>query len=496
MAAEIIMPKAGMAMETGVIVQWFKKPGDTVEVGEALLEIETDKVTMEVEAEVSGVLLGVLHDAGDEVPVTRTIGYIGRAGEALPQGEGPSGDPEPAGETPAQDGSPSASSVPQPAPSGSSVPPAPGAGPPVPSARPDGGSPGDSGPAGETLARGGGSAAAVKGKVPATPAARRLAAEYGVDLAEAARVLGAFPVHAEAVRRFAARSSGESAVGAPPSGGQQRKSAEYAEAPFSAPPETTPPGAPLDDTLARTLAGISGFVSPAAYHFQPEPGDTIEPLAGIRGVTARRMVTSHLVIPPTTLHRDVDADPLLALKRNIRDGKVNVSLNDLFLAAAARALRGCPWMRVSLFNNQVVRRESVHLGMAVAGERGLLVPVIRDAERRSIIELHDIAADLAERARSGKLRPDEMQGAVFSVSNLGMYGISTFTPVVNPPEAAILGVGTVREVLRRGPEGGVEECSRIDLSLTLDHRLIDGAQGALFLRELAELIENPVRIVV
>lgn len=473
MAAEIIMPKAGMAMETGVIVQWFKEPGDTVEAGEALLEIETDKVTMEVEAEVSGVLLGVLHDAGDEVPVTRTIGYIGRAGEALPQGGGRSA---------------------------SSVPPAPGAGPPVPSARPGGGSAGDSGPAGEALARGGGSASAVKGKVPATPAARRLAAEYGVDLAEAARTLGASPVHAEALRRFAARSSGESAAGAPPSGGQQKKSAEYAEDSFTAPPETMPPGAPfnapLDDTLARTLAGISGFVSPAAYHFQPEPGDTIEPLAGIRGVTARRMVTGHLLIPPTTLHRDVDADALLALKRNIRDGKVNVSLNDLFLAAAARALLRCPWMRVSLFNNQVVRRESVHLGMAVAGERGLLVPVIRDAERRSIIELHDLAADLAERARSGKLRPDEMQGAVFSVSNLGMYGITTFTPVVNPPEAAILGVGTVREVLRRGADGGVEECSRIDLSLTLDHRLIDGAQGALFLRELAELIENPVRIVV
>ena len=486
MAAEIIMPKAGMAMETGVIVQWFKEPGDTVEAGEALLEIETDKVTMEVEAEVSGVLLGVLHDAGDEVPVTRTIGYIGRAGEALPQGGGPSG---------------------------SSVPPAPGAGPPVPSARPGGGpagdpgpagaavsqgggSAGDSGPTGAAVSQGGGPAAAVKGKVPATPAARRLAAEYRVDLAEAARTLGASPVHAEAVRRFAARSSGESAVGAPPSGGQQKKSTEYAEAPFTAPPETTPSSAPLDDTLSRTLAGISGFVPPAAYHFQPEPGDTIEPLAGIRGVTARRMVTGHLMIPPTTLHRDVDADPLLALKRNIRDGKVNVSLNDLFLAAAARALLRCPWMRVSLFNNQVVRRESVHLGMAVAGERGLLVPVIRDAERRSIIELHDLAADLAERARSGKLRPDEMQGAVFSVSNLGMYGISTFTPVVNPPEAAILGVGTVREVLRRGPDGGVEECSRIDLSLTLDHRLIDGAQGALFLRELAELIENPVRIVV
>lgn len=473
MAAEIIMPKAGMAMETGVIVQWFKEPGDTVEAGEALLEIETDKVTMEVEAEVSGVLLGVLHDAGDEVPVTRTIGYIGRAGEALPRGGGPSG---------------------------SSVSPAPGAGPPVPSARPDSGSAGDSGPAGEALAQGGGSASAVKGKVPATPAARRLAAEYGVDLAEAARTLGASPVHAEAVRRFAARSSGESAVGAPPSGGQQKKSTEYAEAPFTASPETTPSSAPfnapLDDTSARALAGISGFVPPAAYHFQPEPGDTIEPLAGIRGVTARRMVTGHLMIPPTTLHRDVDADALLALKRNIRDGKVNVSLNDLFLAAAARALRRCPWMRVSLFNNQVVRRESVHLGMAVAGERGLLVPVIRDAERRSIIELHDLAADLAERARSGKLRPDEMQGAVFSVSNLGMYGITTFTPVVNPPEAAILGVGAVREVLRRGPDGGVEECSRIDLSLTLDHRLIDGAQGALFLRELAELIENPVRIVV
>ena len=235
---------------------------------------------------------------------------------------------------------------------------------------------------------------------------------------------------------------------------------------------------------------------PAPYHFEPEPDDAAESLSGIRKVTARRMVTSHLTIPPTTLHREVNADRLLELKQNIRSDEVKISLNDLFLAAAARALRQCPWMRVGLRDNHVIKRESVHLGMAVASEKGLLVPVIRHAERKSIIQIHDIAADLAERARSGKLQPDEMQGAVFSVSNLGMYGITTFTPIVNPPEAAILGVGTVRRVLNRSSEGEVIERSLIDLSLTVDHRLIDGAQGALFLQELAELIENPVRIVV
>ena len=467
MAIEIIMPKAGMAMETGTIIRWLKRPGDTIETGEAILEIETDKVGMEVEAEGSGVLLGIIHDAGAEVPVTEPIGYIGRAGEAMPEVQGrPSGDaPEPSA-TPESE-SPSAA-VPE------------------STRRHDPPSP-------TTLAG--------SGKIPATPAAKRLAAEHHIDLADVARRGGRTPIDAEAVRQFVASGTGA---------GEQRRASSLARqaaasggVPIGAIQGSGSGGRVLRHdvheqgaALIDMLSGIAGFVPPVGYQIEPAASDTTEPLSGIRKVTAGRMITSHLVIPPTTLHREVEADRLLAFKQEIRDAGVTVSLNDLLLAATARALRSCPWMRVSLSDNTVIGREAVHLGMAVAGERGLLVPVIRDADRRSIGELHAVARDLATRARAGKLELDELQGAVFSVSNLGMYGITTFTPIVNPPEAGILGVGAARTVPARAPDGGVVERSRIDLSLTVDHRLIDGAQGARFLQRLAELVERPLRIVV
>ena len=449
MATEIIMPKAGMAMETGTIIRWLKRPGDTIEAGEAILEIETDKVSMEVEAEGSGVLLGIIHDAGAEVPVTEPIGYIGRAGEAMPEVQ-----VHPSAAVPESTRRHDAPAPPM---------------------------------------------VSVTGKIPATPAAKRLAAEHRVDLADVARSWGHTPIDAEAVRQFVASGTGEHRRAS----SLARQAAASGGVPIGAIQGSGSGGRVLRHdvheqgaALIDMLAGIAGFVPPVGYQIEPAASDTTEPLSGIRKVTAGRMVTSHLVIPPTTLHREVDADRLLALKQEIRDAGVEVSLNDLLLAATARALRACPWMRVSLSDNTVIGREAVHLGMAVAGERGLLVPVIRDADRRSIGELHAVARDLATRARAGKLELDELQGAVFSVSNLGMYGITTFTPIVNPPEAGILGVGAARTVLARAPDGGVVERSRIDLSLTVDHRLIDGAQGARFLQRLAELVERPLRIVV
>lgn len=461
MATEIIMPKAGMAMETGTIIRWLKQPGDTIETGEAILEIETDKVSMEVEAESSGVLLGIIHDAGAEVPVTEAIGYIGQAGEAMPQGDSRSAAPS----------KPTAAPETVPAPAREAQPSA----------------------VAPTLA-------GVAGKTPATPAAKRLAAEHRVDLAAVAHATGRSPVNAEAVTSFVATAGGSGATRA---SSLARQAATDSGVPIGGVYGSGSSGRVLRQdineqgaALIDMLAGIGGFVPPADYQVEVSDSDTTESLSGIRKVTAQRMVTSHLTAPPTTLHREVVADRLIAFKQEFRDAGQQISLNDLLLAATARALRACPWMCVSLADNTVIKRGAVHLGMAVASERGLLVPVIRDADKRTIGDLHDTAKDLALRARAGKLGLDELQGAVFSVSNLGMYGITTFTPIVNPPEAGILGVGTVRTVLERKPDGSIGERSNIDLSLTVDHRLIDGAQGALFLQQLADLIEHPVRIVV
>ena len=201
-------------------------------------------------------------------------------------------------------------------------------------------------------------------------------------------------------------------------------------------------------------------------------------------------MASHLSIVPTTLHREVKANALLEMKDEMRAGGQKISINDILLLATARALRNCAWMRVSLLDGTIIHRNAVHLGMAVATERGLLVPVIRDADTLSFSEISALSRKLADKAREGKLSMDDLQGAVFSVSNLGMYGITTFTPVINAPEAGILGLGCIRHSPVHGGQGEVVEESVMDISLTIDHRLIDGAQGALFLQEFANIVEG------
>ena len=490
MATPIIMPKAGVAMESGTIIQWLKEPGDKVETGEIILEIETDKVSMEVEAETSGYFLGAIAGLGEEVAVTLTIGYLGEKGESMPvvadtvqkqnfQNEA------------LHDTSPPELNLPQPVGK-------------TPTIQPD-----DTQAADDRLSADG--IAGQSHPIPATPAAVRVAREQGVFLKDVAGQSGnmdtvlhkkdvedylaalshtdthtnkgsSSPRMSSLARRELSRQGlavGEAATAIDGSGSAGRILRSDVAHQYSG--------------LLHILQGLNGFVPPGDVPAVSEEGDTRLDLRGIRKVTAQRMTTSHLIIPPTTLNREVRAGKLVKLRSELQENGIGVSVNTLILMATARALRECDWMRLSLQEGTIIQRNSVHLGMAVASEKGLLVPVIHNADRLDMNALSRRAGELASKAREGKLSMEEMTGGVFSVSNLGMYGITTFTPIVNPPEAGILGVGTIRQLLEKSDAGEIIESQVMDMSLTLDHRVIDGAQGALFLQKLAEYIETPLR---
>jgi pyruvate dehydrogenase E2 component (dihydrolipoamide acetyltransferase) len=470
-AQAIIMPKAGMAMETGKIIEWLKKPGDKVEAGEAILEIETDKVAMEVEAEISGVVLGITREAGEEVPVTETIGWIGAEGEEIPDAASPT-----------------------PKSGGPGTEPSPDAGEPA--------SPGAAGivPAAETEAT---------ARLKATPAARRLSKELGVPLESVTPGGPAGEVRAEDVRAAAGTTTTRPPDAAPTAASPLAgRTAARAGVDLSGVEGSGPGGRVLRRDVAEQgalraamQAARSGGVEPSRTPAWTAPEDSESELAGVRKVIAQRMTESHLMIPPVTLNAVAEVDALMAGREEVNRGRLaageeKLSFNDFVLKAVARALLDAPWMRVSLAEGKVVAHGSVNLGMAVAAPAGLMVPVIREADRLSVSEIHEEARVLAAKARNRKLRPEELQGATFSVSNLGMYGVTTFTPIVNPPEAAILGVGTIRTQLRLAPNGAPEEQRVCDLSLTVDHRLIDGAQGALFLKRLLGYLSSPLTMLV
>lgn len=449
MATAIIMPKAGMAMETGTVIEWKVSVGDRISTGDEILEIETDKVAMGVEAETSGVLLAILAQPGDVVPVTETIGWIGAEGEEVPaaaeptaSGEAPPAEPE----APARIDEPD---------------------------RPE--------PTVEATQR-------VGERVKATPAARRRAAELGVDLS----VLAPTGPDGDIRVRDVEQAGGGAADAGSPASPLARQEARRAGVSLTGIQGSGPGGR----IRRRDVVEQTGGTPVVAL-----PGDTRQPLAGMRKVIADRMAESHATMPPVTLNAPVSVDALLDLRRQLNAGaqeagRSKISINDLILLAAARAVRACPWVNVSLEGDQVVQHEVVNVGMAVALEQGLVVPVIRDADQRSLTALSETARDLGRRARERKLEVSDLEGGTFTVSNLGMYGITTFTPIINPPQAAILGVGTIRTELARSGDGAIIDRSIIDLSLTVDHRLIDGAQGALFMKTLVDLLENPARILV
>lgn len=401
MATEIRMPQFGVSMETGTVAQWLKAEGDTVKVGDVLASIETEKLTNDVVSEVDGVLLKIVAQEGEDVPVQGLMAYVGQPGEALPDAGGT------AAPAAAESAPVTVESVPA---------------------------------AGQVSG----------GRVKASPLARKIAAKLGVDLSQVIPGGTSGRIRADDVRAYAAQVP-------------------------------TAPAAPAP--------------APAAAAAEQMDGDTVEKLSGMRKVVAQRMQQSHTEIPPVTQVTKVDVTALMQFRRELleKTGK-KYSVNDLILKATAKCLAAHPEMLVSFDGSQIIHRAHVNLGMAVALDTGLIVPVIRDADKLSLDALAACAKDLAARAKDGGLTPDDYKGSTFTVSNLGMFGIEMFTPIVNQPDAAILGVTAVEDELVMEADGTISKHQVMRLCCTFDHRAMDGAVEARFGMALRDLLQSPVEI--
>ena len=412
MAFEVLMPQLGLTMEEGTVSQWIKHEGDEVKAGDVILEITTDKLTNEVASEHDGVLLKIVAQEGEDIPVKGLLAYIGQAGENI---SGGASAPAPAA-VPAAEAAPAAPPA-APAP-----------------------------------------AAAVGGvRIRISPLARKTAAKLGVDYTG---IAGTGPSGRIVLKDILAASEAQKNVPAAAS---------------AAVPATAP--------------------APKAGSLELMEGDTVIKLAGMRKVVSQRMWASHNEIPPVTQNIKVDVTALMKFRKMLlaETGK-KYSVNDLVLKATAKCLRQHPEMLVSLDGDQIIQRAHVNLGMAVALDAGLIVPVIRDADKLSLDALSAAAKDLAVRAKENRLGADEYKGSTFTVSNLGMFGIETFTPIINQPDAAILGVCAIHDELDMDDEGKLFKKQVMRLSCTLDHRLLDGSVVAKFEMDLRDLLEKPMSI--
>lgn len=435
MAKEIILPALGETMDEGTIARWLVDSGASVSKGQVIAEIESNKAVFELESPATGVLEIALQ-AGATVPILSVIGTVRGPGETA--------------ETPAAPSGAAPRQAPQTATTPATAPP------------PQ-------------------QAEASYERRFVSPRARRLAREKDVDVAA---VSGSGPkgrVEERDVRAYLETRPRLSPLA--------RKMA--AEAGVALPPQAAAPRerimrAAIEQRLAQPAE------PPAAA---PASDETVTPLSTVRRVIAQRMSQSAQTAAAVTLTSEVDATELVHLREQIKSHieqqtGAPLSYNVLLARLAAVALRELPYMTARLVGAELRTPGAVNIGVAVDSERGLLVPVLRDVDHKSLAALNQEAAGLASKARSGAISADEMAGGVFTITNLGMYGIDAFTPIINLPECAILGVGRIapRPVVSQGQ---IAVRQMTVLSLTFDHRIVDGAPAARFLQRLAELIQNP-----
>ena len=436
MPIAVTMPALSPTMEEGTLARWLKQEGDSVNPGDVIAEIETDKATMEVEAVDEGVLGRIVVPEGTEgVKVNATIAWL------LEEGEDASALPA-AGEEDAAAKPEAASTEPEPEPE--SPPPAPAA----PAAEPA-----PAAPAAETPA---GTGEGAGERIAASPLARRMAKQAGLDLAG---IAGSGP-HGRIVK-----ADIEKALAAGP-----------AVAAVTAAPALAPAPTPA----ARPIV--------AALEAREVPHNNV------RKVIARRLTEADRDIPQIYLSVDMEIDRLLAARKEINEalaGTAKVSVNDMVIKAAALALRQVPGVNAQWTDTATLLLGTIDISVAVAYEGGLITPIVFDADRKGLAQIANEMKDLAGRARKSKLRPEEYLGGGFSVSNLGMYGVSHFTSIVNPPQGAILavGAGTQKVVVH---EGEMAVATVMTCTLTCDHRVIDGAMGAQWLQVFKGYIERPV----
>jgi pyruvate dehydrogenase E2 component (dihydrolipoamide acetyltransferase) len=442
----VVMPKLSDQMETGKIIKWLKQEGDRIQSGDILAEVETDKADVEMEAFGSGVLRKILVPAGSAAPVGGLIGVIAEPTDdigALASEAGGGAPPAPAAK--AATGATEMASRPAEVPpqprreDPAARTPTPSSGPTAPS-RPTVAAPSPPQPAMAPAATG------APGRVKASPLARKIAAQSGVDL----RL-----VH-----------------GSGPGGRVVRRDVEAASAAGGAVP-------------------AAAVAVPAGVEYEDRP------LSQMRALIAKRMPLSKAPVPHFYVSSEVAMDRAWALREelNALEGQPKTSVNDFVIRACALALLQHPGVNASLQGEAIRVFHRAHIGIAVALDEGLITPVLRDAQSKSMAQIATEARDLAERARARKLRAPEMSGATFSISNLGMFDVTEFSAIINPPEGAILAVGTVRKV-PVVTEAGLGVGRRMMLTLSCDHRVMDGAMGARFLQDVRRLLEEPLRLLV
>ena len=404
---EIFMPKAGMDMQEGTLIRWLKNIGDKVEKDEPIMEIETDKITMEAEAPGSGIFLSKLVDDGTVVPVLTVIGYIGEEGEKIPEKAEEPSEEDKAGESLKADKAEEPEKAEEPT-----------------------------------------KAAGTTGEVLATPLAKRAAEEAGVDLTK---------VNGSGFNGKIVKDDVEKYV----------QSAETVAA----------ASMPVESTNFRTV-------------------EERKPLRGLRKVVGQRMFESYSQVPTVMQSMKVDMTELILFRKKINEGRrEKVSLNDFIIKATAIAVKELPHVRTMIQGDELVTYAEANIGFAVAVDGGLFVPVIKNADILSIREISRQAKNLAAAAREGKIKPDDCKGATFTISNMGMFDVFTFNPIINQPESGILGITGIEDVLKMR-DGNVVVRQEAVLCMSYDHRVMDGVGSAQLKKRVKELIEHPIDILV
>ena len=438
MPINILMPALSPTMEKGNLAKWLKKEGDSIKAGDVIAEIETDKATMEVEAVDEGILAKIVVAAGtSDVPVNQLIGVIAAEGEDVAAAAAGGGAPAKAAPAPAA--APAAAAAPS------------------------------SPPVGEVAAK----AAGGGDRLFASPLARRIAKDAGVDLA---KVKGTGPHGRIVMADVEAAKTGGTATTAAPA------------AAAAAPAKAAAPAGPSDEAVKKMFPAGS---------FEEVPHD------GMRKTIARRLLESKQTVPHFYLTIDCELDALLKLRETInasapvKDGKPSfkVSVNDFVIKAMALALNRVPEANVSWTDNAMLKHKHSDVGVAVSIPGGLITPIIRAAETKTLSVISNEMKDMAARAKARKLKPEEYQGGTTAVSNLGMFGVKDFAAIVNPPHATILavGAGEQRAVVKNG---AVVPATVMSVTLSTDHRAVDGALGAELMAAFKSLIENPMGMLV
>ena len=440
---EVIMPKMGDAMEEGTLLKWLKSEGDDVSEGDAIAEIETDKVTMELEAEDEGTLAQLIADEGQDIPVGEAIAFIQGEGEEVPERSEGGGEAEVEAEEGGDEG---------------------------------GGAQATATETEEGETEEGGAQQAdgrADGHFRASPIVRRLAAENDLDLA---RIDGSGPAGRIVERDV--RAAMES--------GTAKRDEDGAQEEVSAP--------------EQPQAEMQGFQPARPPEPTEEPGTQLVEPTRMMQVIGERMTEAKQHVPHFYATVEVRMDAAMALRKQLNgqleDEGVKLSVNDFVMKACAVALRNHPNLNALYTTRGVELHEKVDMAMAVALDQGLITPVIRDIGSKGLSAISRESKDLASRARDGKLQPDEYQGGTITVSNMGMFGIESFTAIINPPQAAIVAVSSIDRRPSYDENGEVVPGSFMKLTLSADHRIANGRDGAVYMAEVKRVLENPVMLMV